>query len=79
MRREIRCASGDFDAGGAHMISFQMSNDGARFACCVMVRAPSREDAIELFQYNWTRIEETARECLIQRSLEQSESRLIMA
>ena len=79
MRRAIQRASCDFDASGAHTISFQISNGVARFACCVIAHAPSRERAIELFKHNWHRIEEVARECLAHPSFDGNEIRLVMS
>jgi hypothetical protein len=79
MRREIQRASCDPDACGAHSISFQISNGAGRFACCVIAHAPSRERAMELFKYNWNRIEQAARECLALPSFEGTEVRLVMA
>lgn len=79
MRREIQRASCEFDACGAHSISFQISDGAGRFACRVIARAPSRERAIELFKHNWQRIEQAARECLMHPSFDGNEIRLVMA
>jgi hypothetical protein len=78
MRREILRASADLGAG-AHSISFQISNGVGRFACCVIAHAPSREQAVELFKYNWLRIEQAAQEYLAHSSFDGSEIRLVMA
>ncbi len=64
MRREIIRASADLCAKEAHEISFQITNGAGQFACMVLAHAPSRERAMELFEYNWHRIEEVAKECL---------------
>jgi hypothetical protein len=79
MRREIQHASADLVARGAHAISFQISDGAARFACCVIAHAPTRERAIELFQHNWQRIEQAARDCMAHPSFEGGEIRLVMA
>ncbi len=78
MRREILRAPADLGAHGAHAISFQISDGVGRFACCVIAHAPSRERAIELFRYNWHRIEQAAQECLAHPSFEGNEVRLFM-
>lgn len=79
MRRNIQRASRDVSTRGAHTISFQISNGAARFACSVIAHAPSREHAVELFQYNWQCIERAARECLADAFFEGNEIRLVMA
>jgi hypothetical protein len=79
MHREIQRASCDLDEREAHTISFQISNGVGRFTCCVMAHAPSRERAVELFEYNWHRIEQAAREYLTHPSFNGNEVRLVMA
>jgi hypothetical protein len=64
MRRRVLRASANVSAQEAHTISFQISNGAGRFACLVIADAPSRERAMELFEYNWRLIEAKARECL---------------
>jgi hypothetical protein len=45
-------------------ISFQMTNAGARHACCVTIRALSETDATAMFRENWSTIENLARQRL---------------
>ena len=78
MRREIQRASRDASAIGAHTITFQISNGSGRYGCCVIADAPSRELAMELFKYNWQRIERAAQECLADSRFPESEIRLLM-
>jgi hypothetical protein len=78
MRREIQRARTDLVAQGAHTISFQISDGVGRFACRVIAHAQSRERAMELFNYNWHRIEQAARESLAHPSFDGNEIRLVM-
>jgi len=78
MRREILRITTDTETNG-HPIYFQISNGMGRFACCVIANVPTRERAMQLFQHNWNRIEEVARECLADNSFEAGEIRLLMA
>lgn len=77
MRREILRIASDAETGG-HAIYFQISNGMGRFACSVVANVPTRESAMQLFQHNWNRIEEVARECLADHSFEAGEIRLLM-
>ena len=48
-------------------ISFQMTNAGARHACSVTIRAPSKADASILFRDNWLTIQHLALRNLLAR------------
>jgi hypothetical protein len=78
MRREILRATSDTVTEG-HTIYFQISNGIGRFACSVIANVPTRERAMQLFEHNWHRIEQVARECLTDSAFETGEIRLIMA
>jgi hypothetical protein len=78
MRREILRITTDTETEG-HTIYFQISNGIGRFACCVIANVPTREKAMQLFQQNWKRIEEVARECIADHSCDAGVIRLMIA
>jgi hypothetical protein len=60
MRQEQRSITAAPTAVG-FTFRFQMTNAGARHACCVTIRAASQDSAAAIFRANWPTIEELAR------------------
>lgn len=63
MRRERRPA--DDDETTAYTFHFQITNNGGRQACSVMVQAASISDATTFLRQNWPMIESMARDRLV--------------
>jgi hypothetical protein len=59
-------------------VFFQIANGNSRQACSVKTRFPTQQQASRYLRQNWTKIEQMARDCLANGSIEEGRINLVM-
>ena len=63
---------------GDQTIFFQIANGNGRQACSLKTKFPTQQQASRYLRQNWNKIEQMARDCLANGSLEEGRINLVM-
>jgi hypothetical protein len=63
---------------GPQTVFFQIANGNARQSCSVTTKFATQQQASRYLRQNWNKIEQMARDCLANGSLEDGQIKLVM-
>jgi hypothetical protein len=63
---------------GPQTVFFQIANGNARQSCCVTTKFATQHQASRYLRQNWNKIEQMARDCLANGTLEDGQIKLVM-
>jgi hypothetical protein len=63
---------------GPQTVFFQIANGNARQYCCVTTKFATQHQASRYLRQNWNKIEQMARDCLANGTLEDGQIKLVM-